>query len=115
MLEETIINLEKEVKILNKHISKLIELMVNGKQSLVPKNAINQTIAVEAVQTVDCNDAFEGNPLDAVKKALMNLAKEKGRDTAKELLSEFNATKLSDLKPEDYLDLIEKANFLMEE
>jgi len=51
--------------------------------------------------------------LDDVKKALMSLASKVDRESAKNLLKEFGANKLSDLKNSDYASLIAKAHTIM--
>lgn len=60
------------------------------------------------------DDAQQATYQDAAA-AITKLSRVKGRDTAVALLGEFGASKLPDVKPEQFADIIGKANALMGE
>lgn len=65
--------------------------------------------APEAPEEPEAPESVEGGTIDDVREALKKLAATKGTEKAKELLLGFKATKVSELKEEDYDAFLAKA------
>lgn len=80
----------------------------------VPQGAAAQTAAEPATDTTAQSAATgAAATYEDAKAAVLALGKAKGRDTTLEVLSRFGASKLPDVKPEAFADLIELANHVI--
>lgn len=79
-----------------------------------PVAEVAATQELPAAPVVVADDAQQATYQDAAA-AITKLSRLKGRDTAVALLGEFGASKLPDVKPEQFADIIGKANALMGE
>lgn len=112
MLEQRLENLEKRVAELTTAIGELITVLTDNNPP--PETPVQAVANIDEARNnnQETEQPVQAQEIDveAVRTALINLAKEKGREAAKTVLAEFNANKVGDLKPSQYQKLIDSAN-----
>ena len=120
-LETRIENLENKVDRLADAIEKLTNVLTGDNPPNLPVSAVKQpaeTQQPEPEQAVEetVEDQPEATPeaeeidVEDVRAALIDLSKSKGKQAAKNVLADFDAAKVGDLKEGDYVKVIDVAH-----
>lgn len=132
MLEEQLVELIGVVRAMNDNLFEIKQLLAGagaartpdepGEESLAPASAaptqklkpgkgkVSGTAQVVKADGTSGPTLDETNPdLPQVKAALRKLQEKESRDAVLSLLKSFGAVRLSEVKPEDYPQLIERA------
>lgn len=125
MLEQRIETLENQVAKLTTAIERLTEVLVGDNPpptlaSVKPSKKPAQTAKKEATAQdeqpePEAKEATTAPTEEDTRKVLVELAKTKGKDIAKGVLAEFDAVKMSDVKPADYQRVIDLATKVITE
>ena len=127
MLEQRLENLEIEVFRMSGIMSNMSETMtsltvsierltavITAGADIAPETIKEKATPLKKVESTSKKAAKNKEPektvtIEDVRTALIDLSKAKGKDAAKELLSEFAATKVGDLKESDYPKIYKQA------
>ncbi len=118
MLEQRIENLENQVTKLTiaiEHLTKVLvgdtppPVLASVKSIKATTQEAKQTPVKEKQPKPNDKEVAKAPTKEDVQKVLVELAKTKGKEAAKGILADFNAAKMSDVKPTDYQQVIDLA------
>lgn len=114
MLEQRIADLEDTINDLKGVIIDLTEAIKGSTPSDASKTKAKKVSTENAKVEEKQPEAPKAEPkkvagVEDVRAALINLSKAKGKDAAKNVLADFNASKVGDLKESEYTKVVEVA------